>query len=86
MAYLQQPDDLGAGLAAPEGHDVTTNRFVQKGTLVLISLQPRETVRNLDASTTCIHARWAGQSRSIDFRRPTERDLRWSHGVHCDDV
>ena len=38
MAYVQQPNDLGAGLAAPEGHDVTANRFVQKSTLVLISL------------------------------------------------
>lgn len=28
IAYLQQPNDLGAGLAAPECHDVTTNRFV----------------------------------------------------------
>jgi len=86
MANLQQPNDLRAGLAAPEGHYVTANRFVQKGTLVLISLQAHAAVRNPVVSTTYIHARWARLSRSIDFRRPTERDLRWSHGVHCDGV
>ena len=86
MANLQQPNDLRAGLAAPEGHDVTTDRFVQKGTLVLVGLQAHATVRNFVVSTTHIHARWARQSRSVDFRRPTERDLRWSHGVHCDNV
>ena len=76
MTYVQQPNDLGTGLAAPEGHDVTTNRFVQKSTLVLISLQPRATVKNLVVSTIHIHARWARQLRSVDFRRQTERDLR----------
>jgi hypothetical protein len=76
MAHVQQPNDLGAGLAAPEGHDVTANRFVQKSTLVLISLQARATVKNLVFSTIHIHARWARQLRSVDFRRQTERDLR----------
>ena len=76
MAYLQQPNDLGTGLAAPEGHNVTTDRFVQESTLVLISLQAQVTVSDLVVSTIHIHARWARQLRSIDFRRQTERDLR----------
>ena len=76
MTCVQQPDDLGAGLATPEGHDVTTNRFVQKSTLVLISLQARATVKNLAVSTIHIHARWARQLRSVDFQRQKERDLR----------
>lgn len=76
MAYLQQPNDLGAGLAAPEGHNVATNRFVQKSTLVLISLQAQATVRAFVVPTIHIHARWAGQLRSVDFRQRTERDLR----------
>lgn len=76
MAYSQQPNDLGAGLAAPEGHNVTTNRFVEKSTLVLVSLQARVTVRNLVVSAIHIHARWVEQLRSVDFRRQTERDLR----------
>ena len=42
IVCLQQPDDLGAGLAASEGYDVATNRLVQKCTLVLISLQAEE--------------------------------------------
>ena len=61
MAYLQQPNDLGTGLAAPEGHDVTANRFVQKSTLVLISLQARVTVRILVASTIQYASTHVGQ-------------------------
>lgn len=75
MAYLQQPNNLRTGLAAPEGYYVTTNRFVQKSTLVLIGLQAQVTIRNRVISMFYIHARWGGQSQSIDFQRRTAQDL-----------